>query len=72
MLRLIDTTPVGSSMNTLTLLQASTCLRSTDMHQYTDIRRIVERCFTSCPLLQHDMLPSSISPQPLTFLQTLY
>jgi hypothetical protein len=29
----METTPMGSWTNTLTLLEASACLRSTDMHQ---------------------------------------
>jgi hypothetical protein len=33
LLRRMEPTPVGSWTNTLTLLEASACLRSTDMHQ---------------------------------------
>jgi hypothetical protein len=57
--------------HTLTLLQASTCLRSTDIDQYTSTSRSVKRCSASCPLLQDVMLSCSISPEPLTLLHTL-
>ncbi len=41
MLRRIETTPVGSWMNTWSYPERSTCLRSTDMHQYTDMMRFL-------------------------------
>jgi hypothetical protein len=47
------------------------CSQHRDIHQYTDTRRFVWRCCTSCPLLSGPMLACSISPEALTILHRL-